>query len=494
MTKGSIKDMANLTTEEIIEATKGRLLSEDLKSSEYFRGVSINSRTISDGEIFFALRGQRFDGHNFLREALVKGDAAVVDAGTCELPAGKIIICVEDTIRALQDLAHFLRLKKAIPVVAITGSNGKTTTKEMIYAILSKRFKVMKNEGNLNNHIGLPLSLTRILPDDEIVVLELGMNAPGEIRRLCEISVPTHGVITNIGSAHIGPLGNLESIRNAKLEILKGLTVIVLNADDNFLMKGFESTRLQEEDFDARVITFSINNDSDVKAEDVVLTESGSNFRLKIRKIPPLPPLSKGGWGDFKNKEERSISITLNVYGLFNIYNALAASAVCLSLGMTLEEIKTALESYRAFPMRFEVIRQNNITLINDSYNANPSSMKEALKELGHMKGERRAVAILGDMLELGEFSEMAHTEIINAASEMGLNVFVAVGEMMSSSVQKWDKERGRQIKKELTIYTFKNTDEAVQNISEIVKQGNIVLIKGSREMGLERIIKGIRG
>lgn len=468
--------MANLTTEEIIKATKGRLLSEDLKSSEYFSGVSINSRTMSDGDVFFALRGQRFDGHDFLKEALLKGDGAVVDVKPQEMPERKVIICVEDTLRALQDLAHFLRMRKNIPVIAITGSNGKTTTKEMLYAILSKRFKVIKNEGNLNNHIGLPLSLTRIAPDDEAVVLELGMNASGEIRRLCEIAVPTYGVITNIGSAHIGNLGSLESIRSAKLEILKGLTAIVLNADDSFLMQGYESIRTQGS-FDARLITFSMHNDSDVKAEDVVINGNGSRFTLKLR---------DGG----------SISIALNVHGLFNVYNALAASAVCLSLGMSLEEIKTALESYKAFPMRFEVVRWNSITLINDSYNANPSSMKEALKELVHMKGEGRAVAVLGDMLELGEFSGKAHSDIIKMAADMGINIFVAVGEMMSLAAQKSREEINQKPGNNsgFTIYAFDNADEAGQNISGIIKQRDVVLIKGSRAMGMERIIERIRG
>src|SRR4030067_3688846 len=318
--------MVVLTTEEIIEATGGKLLHGDLNSPEHFRGVSINSRNISNGEIFFALKGQRFDGHDFLKEALLKGDGAVVDIEPQEVPEGKVIIYVEDTLRALQYLAHFLRLKQDIPVIAITGSNGKTTTKEMIHAILSKRFKVIKNEGNLNNHIGLPLSLTRIAPDDEVAVLELGMNASGEIRRLCEIAVPTHGVITNIGSAHIGNLGNLESIRSAKLEILKGLAVIVLNADDSFLMQGYESTRTQRS-FDGRLITFSVNSNSDVRADDVVVNGNGSRFTLKVKQIPPDPPLPKGGKGDFQS----NISITLNVHGLFNVYYALAASAVCLS-------------------------------------------------------------------------------------------------------------------------------------------------------------------
>ena len=266
--------MATLTTKEIIEATGGELFSQDSNS---FKGVSIDSRTISEGEIFFALRGQRFDGHDFLDEALLKGNGAVVDARhhslprTLSVPKGKVLVYVKDTLRALQDLAYFLRIKRDIPAVAITGSNGKTTTKEMTYEILSTRFKVLKNESNLNNHIGLPLSLTGLTPEDEVIVLELGMNAPGEIRRLCEIAVPSHAIITNIGSAHIGGLGSLDSIKSAKLEILQGLAVAVLNADDSFLMEGIE-------EFGGRIITFSVNNDSHVRAENVSATGNGSNL------------------------------------------------------------------------------------------------------------------------------------------------------------------------------------------------------------------------
>ena len=243
-----------LTTDDIIKATGGELLKENHGT---FSGVSIDSRTIGEGELFFAIRGERFDGHDFLNEALSKGGGAVVDSRYAAMPDNRVIIYVKDTLRALQDFAHFLRMKMDIPVIAITGSNGKTTTKEMLYSILSQRFKTLKNAGNLNNHIGLPLSLTRLEPDHEVVVLEMGMNAAGEIRRLCEIAVPTHGVVTNIGSAHLGMLGSHEAIRDAKLEILERVEVAVVNADDSFLMQGIS----EAEKFKGEIVTFSINNE-----------------------------------------------------------------------------------------------------------------------------------------------------------------------------------------------------------------------------------------
>lgn len=495
------KDMAILKTEEIIKATGGDLLSDNGGS---FAGVSIDSRTISEGEIFFALRGQKFDAHDFIGQAFLKGNGAVIDIKKnhliTEKPGvlkGKVIIHVKDTTRALQDLAHFLIARRNIPVIAVTGSNGKTTTKEMTYAILSKRFNVLKNEGNLNNLIGLPLTLTMLGPDDEVAVLELGMNAEGEIKRLCEIAVPSHGIITNIGLAHIGGLGGLDSVRDAKLEIMHGLKVAVLNADDRFLMEGCKAV-IAQGGFEGRIITFSIypvrkpgqgflsngiNNDSHVIAKDVHVTEKGSDFILA---------LSNGG----------STLVSLNIHGLFNVYNALAASAVSISLGITLEEIKTALEGYTAFPMRFEVIKAGGITLINDSYNANPSSMEECLKELVRMRGKGRTVAVLGDMFELGEFSEKSHKTIGRIISDMSINVFVAVGDMMRFAAEESRSEYARNGKNrnnrpednpEPAIYYFKTIDEARQKIPEIIKEGDVVLVKGSHNMGMEKIVEAIK-
>jgi UDP-N-acetylmuramoyl-tripeptide--D-alanyl-D-alanine ligase len=453
--------MTALTADEVVTATGGELLHE---GSRTFSGVSIDSRTILEGEIFFSLRGEKFDGHDFINMALLTGNGAVVESRPEVTYEDKSLIQVKDTVRALQNLAHFMRLKRNIPVVAITGSNGKTTTKEMTYSILSRRYKVLRNEGNLNNHIGLPLSLVRISPSDEVVVLEMGMNSPGEIRRLCEIAVPTHGVITNIGSAHIGRLGSREAVREAKLELLGGLATVILNGDDSFLMEGVR-------DFPGKKITFSIESDSQVMAKNICPTERGDRFTLVF-------------------SEGDSVPVTLNVHGKFNVYNSLAASAVCFSLGMNILDIKASLEEYISFPMRFEVIRCGKTTVINDSYNANPSSVREALNELVRMRGGGRLMAVLGDMSELGSFAEEAHRTVLRQAYELGIEVIVAVGEMMGGAA---GEAISSGISHSAVIHVFESVEALTENMKGILLDGDTVLVKGSRSMGMDRVIGGIR-
>lgn len=455
----SCEKMDMLTVEEIIEATGGDLLSGGPVA---FKGVSIDSRTISEGELFFAIRGDKFDGHRFIESALVRGSGVVVDRRPAELPQGRVVILVKDTLRSLQDLAHFLRKRMDVPVAAITGSNGKTTVKEMLYSILSTRFRTLKNEGNLNNHIGLPLSLMRLSNDDEAVVVEMGMNAPGEIRRLCEIAEPGLGVITNVGSAHVGRLGSYEAVRDAKLEIIEGLDAAVVNADDRSLMEGFARLKFQ-----GKVITFGIDSDADVTAENIRPTEKGSDFKLAFR-------------------GRDSVQVSLDVHGHFNVYNALAAAAAAFSLGMTAAEIKAALGSFAAFSMRFEILDKNGITVINDAYNANPSSMEEALKELVRMGSRGRTVAVLGDMREMGEFSGDAHREIGKMVSDMGIDIFVAVGGKMELAAEESVKTGS------VKVWKFSDADEAGKNIMDVLKSGDTVLIKGSRTMSMEKVIGGI--
>ena len=462
--------MTELTVEKIIKATGGELLTENSKT---FHGVSIDSRTIKDGDLFLAIRGEKFDGHDFLEDALTKGGGAVVDTKPGMLPQGKVLIYVGDTLRSLQDMAHYLREERDIPVVAVTGSNGKTTTKEMLYSILSRKYKTLKNEGNLNNHIGLPLSLMKLDLADEMIVLEMGMNASGEIRRLCEIAKPSHGVITNIGAAHLGMLGSYEAVRAAKLEIVEGLNVVVVNADDRFLVQGLNEIN----DFNGQIITFALkknnhdgsSHNADVTAVDLKPTGEGTDFVLECT--------GKG-----------TVRISLGVHGLFNIYNALAASAVSFSLGMEMEDIKAGLEDYTAFPMRFEVTEKNGITIINDSYNANLSSTKESLLELVRIGSGGRKVAVLGDMLELGKFTDDSHREIGRAIIDMGVDVFVAVGKKMGLAAGECINYRG--VNKFPDVYCFNDTDHAGREISGIVQQKDTVLIKGSRSMAMEKIIK----
>ena len=456
--------MQTITVDEIIEATGGKLLTEN---SRTFSGVSIDSRAISDGELFFAIEGEKFDGHDFLDSALEKCDGAVVHSSAESLPRGKVIIQVDDTLRSLQDLAHFLRMKRDVPVVAVTGSNGKTTTKEMIYEILSKRYKTLRTMGNFNNHIGLPLTLLKLEADEELIVLEMGMNASGEIRRLCEIAVPSHGVITNIGTAHMGRLGSREAVRDAKLEILEGLNVAVVNADDDFLVQGINSSK----NYQGQVVTFGIDNEAHVMARNVCPSEKGSDFILDI-------------------KDEESLSVSLNIHGHFNVYNALAAAAASSSLGIPAAEIQKSLEAYTGFPMRFEMIRKGGINIINDSYNANPSSMKESLRGLILVGALGRLVAVLGDMSELDEFSEEEYRNIGRVVSELGVDVFVAIGAKMGLAAKESMKVEGRRPVQE--VYSFTDVDSAEKEIMEILKEGDTVLVKGSRSMAMERIVGDI--
>jgi len=456
--------MATFTVDEIIEATGGELLSDNSKT---FSGVSIDSRSMSGGDLFVAIKGDTFDGHDFLASALEKGSGAVVHTRVEPLPDGKVLIYVNDTLRSLQDLAHFLRMKRDIPVVAVTGSNGKTTTKEMIYTILSQRYKTLKTVGNFNNHIGLPLSLLKLESDDEMIVLEMGMNAAGEIKRLCEIAVPSHGVITNIGLAHVGRLGSREAVRDAKLEILEGLSVAVVNADDDFLLEGINRAK----SFKGQIVTFAINNDAQVMASHICVTENGSDFMLEI-------------------KDVGRVQISLNIHGIFNVYNALAAAAVSYSFGITLNEIKKSLETCTGFPMRFEMIKKGGLTVINDSYNANPSSMKESIRELILLGSLGRLVAVLGDMSELEEFSEEEHRTIGKVISEMGVDVFVAVGDKMGLAAKESMNIIGKKAIQE--VYSFTDVESANEKIMDILKEGDTVLVKGSRSMAMERIAGSI--
>jgi UDP-N-acetylmuramoyl-tripeptide--D-alanyl-D-alanine ligase len=456
--------MVSLITEEVVRAIGGELITGSLKT---FSGVSIDSRTISDDELFFAIRGDKFDGHDFLDNALVKGSGAVVDSAPDNLPDGKAVIRVNDTLRSLQDLARFLRMRLDVPVVAITGSNGKTTTKEMIYTIMSTRFRTLKNEGNLNNHIGLPLSLMKLDQDDEAIVLEMGMNAQGEIRRLCEIAVPSHGVITNIGPAHVGRLGSYEAVRDAKLEILEGLSVAVANADDDFLIKGINMAK----EYSGQVTTFAINNDAHVTAKNINLTEKGSSFVLYVQ-------------------DKGAVPINLHLYGRFNIYNALAAASVCSTLGMKIDEIKSALESFSGSPMRFEISKIGGVTLINDAYNANPASVEESLKEAVRLGAGNRVAVVLGDMHELDDFSEIAHRGIGQVVFEIGVDVFLAVGDMMRLAAEECVKLRQHDNKPE--VFMFKDIRSAGEKIMDILETGDTVLVKGSRAMAMERIIGDI--
>jgi UDP-N-acetylmuramoyl-tripeptide--D-alanyl-D-alanine ligase len=448
----SEKDLRRgLKIEDILAATGGEIIS---LNSLLFTGVSIDSRTIKDGELFIALRGNKFNGHDFLQEALTKGDGAIVSHLPANLIERKTIILVEDTLRALQRLATYMRSRRNIPVIGITGSNGKTTTKELVASVLSSTYKVLKNTGNLNNHIGLPLTLTKIQDDDEVVVLEMGASGPGEIKDLCSIAMPDYGILTNLSPSHLEGFKDMDTLRKTKLEILEDIKVAIVNADDTFLMDGIQSSG-----FKGKILKYGINNMADVYATDIRLEKNGSTFVLHIG--------------------NDSVEVCSKISGKFNIYNLLASAAIGFIFNIKIENIKSALESFKGVPMRFEVKEDKGIQIISDVYNANPASMEEAIKELVRLK-KGRAIAVLGDMLELGSYEKEAHKRLVKWISELPVDILIAVGPVMSSVASEFKGE----------VYKSKDSLEAKKILKDICIEGDTVLIKGSRGMFMERVLE----
>ncbi|MEW6215343.1 MAG: UDP-N-acetylmuramoyl-tripeptide--D-alanyl-D-alanine ligase [Nitrospirota bacterium] len=443
--------MGTLKVEEIVKATGGQVICGN---SDAFTGVSIDSRTIKEGELFVALRGKRLDGHDFLHEALKIGGGALVNFPPTGPVKDRTIIYVKNALRALQDIARYMRLKRDIPVVGITGSNGKTTTKELTASILSTGYRVLKNTGNLNNHIGLPLSLTRISEADAIVVLEMGASTPGDIKELCEIAVPDYGVLTNISLAHLEGLKDIETIRKTKFELLDYIRLAVVNADDSFLMEGIHAYG-----FKGRLIRYGIKNYAEIHATDIRLYEKGSSFYLYTGK-------------------DKSIEVHPKIAGRFNIYNILAAVSVGHYFNIDLLDMKNVIDSFTGVPMRLELKELNGINIISDMYNANPASMEEAINELVRLK-KGRVIAVLGDMLELGSYEDEAHRRLGRWMSEFPIDIFIAVGPLMSFAASEFTG----------SVYKLKSAIEARELLRNICKEGDTVLIKGSRGMNMEKVL-----
>lgn len=441
--------------DDILNATGGKLIN---KVTDSFSGVSIDSRTIKEGELFFALRGERLDGHDFLKDALSKGSGAVVhklgsDNNNFE---NKTIILVSNTLLALQKLALYIRIMKNVPVIAVTGSNGKTTTKELIAAILSKKYKVLKNQGNLNNHIGLPLSLTGLEDEHNIVVLEMGASARGDIKELCRIAIPDCGVLTNIGTSHIEGFKDIETIRDTKLEILETVKSVIVNVDDRFLIEGIYISQ-----FKGVIIRYGIENSAEVRASDIKLFEKGSRFLLRL--------------GD-----KGTIKVRTKLAGRFNIYNILAASAVGYFFNVDIEDIKMAIEEFEGVPMRLRIVDKNGLKFMVDVYNANPASMEAVIYELARIKSGR-AIAVLGDMLELGDISVDAHRYLGRLLKDLKIEVLIGVGKFMEYAVKEFMGE----------AYLINSSEEAGELLRHIMKDGDTILVKGSRGMKMEKVLEG---
>ncbi len=459
--------MATVTLGEILSTTGGRVIHGNPDGA--FTGISIDSRTIREGELFIALRGQKFDGHDFLMDAMKKGRGAIVSNSAAARHAGeRTVVCVEDTLRALQAIARSMRMRGHLTVIGITGTNGKTTTKELVASILGVKHAVMKNAGNLNNQIGLPLSLTRRRENDEFAVLEMGASANGEIRELCSIALPDYGIITNIGPGHLEGFGSLDMVRQTKLELFDAVKMIALNADDRFLMEGVSQKTGKKM---PEVITFGMEKSADVYARNISLEERHSVFDLCVG--------------------EQCTRVAIHVGGRFNIDNALAAAALCHGLGVSPEEIKEGIESFKGVPMRLELKELFGARVISDAYNANPASMEEAIRELVRLRKDR-AMAVLGDMLELGTHAEEAHRRLGKWMAELPVDVFIAVGEMMAKAAEEFSAVRTEApsfLQESRIVLSVSDSSVAGKILSGICCDGDTILVKGSREMRMERAL-----
>jgi UDP-N-acetylmuramoyl-tripeptide--D-alanyl-D-alanine ligase len=436
-----------------------------------FHGISTDSRNITPGCLFIALRGETYDGHDFLATAIEEGAAGVLaqrDYVQGQLPRNKNIsvILVEDTLTALGDMAHAWRRKFAGPVIAVTGSSGKTTTKEMIAGIVGLTKNIAKTKGNFNNLIGVPLTLLSLHNHYDATILELGTNHRGEIERLTKIAEPDIGLITNIGPAHLEGLKSLDLVKKEKCDLFRNMTasgIAVINMDDEALKEMADVWRGEK-------ITFGLGKNYDVSAENIVEHgERGTGFTLRLR----------------SRREE----IDLSIAGEHNVYNALAAAASSLALGMTPSVIRQGLTAFKPISGRMEILPlKNGAFVINDTYNANPASVREALKTLNNLRGVHRSIVILGDMLELGDYSEQMHEGIGRLMADTGVSTAFLRGRL-SQATAAGAIDKGIPGK---SILFFETAQEVTAHLKSMLQRGDWILVKGSRMMKMEEIVREI--
>lgn len=455
----------SFTIAEIVSATGGDLIKGNYMDS--INGISTDTRTISTGEAFFALSGHNFDGHQFLEKALSKGASALIvkreKLSLVEDLEGVNVIAIESPLKALQDLANYNLNRYKPIIVGITGSTGKTTTKELVASVLSQKYGVLKTIGNFNNEIGLPLTLFNLNENHQIAVLEMGMSGLGEIKRLTQIAPPEIALITNIGVTHLEKLGSIEGIVQAKGELLEALTeqgTAILNGDDpqtvNFIPKVAGKVCLIAEK----------NEKADLLAANFKSAgESGIGFTICYN--------------------GRTFDFFVPIPGRHNVINALFAVAAGLHFGLDFEQIAQGLLEAKTEKMRLNFFENKaGIKFINDAYNASPSSMSASLELLSELQGERK-FAVLGDMLELGLLAESAHRELGREVVEKKIDYLFTLGRL-GKLIADEALKLGADFRK---VYSFSTTEELAVELSQHLSRGDLVLVKGSRGMGMENII-----
>jgi UDP-N-acetylmuramoyl-tripeptide--D-alanyl-D-alanine ligase len=451
----------NLTVEQVAKITAGEPAAAP--SSLVLTGVSIDSRSIARGELFIAIPGVRFDGHDFLGEAFRRGAAAALVSRTAPTPVGLPLVRVDDTVIALHDLARHVRGTTTAPVVGITGSTGKTTTKEFAAALLADRGPILKSAGNLNNQYGVPLTLLRLRTEHVAAVVEMGMSAPGELRVLTRTTRPDAAVITNVAPVHLEHFESLEAIARAKAEILEGLRDggwIVLNHDDPLVRRIGES-------FSGEIVWFGSDRTCDVCVQPREETSNGIAFTLALA--------------------GKEAEISLGLTGRHMMMNFAAAAAVAHRLDVPLDAIARASSSLEPAPHRGErVMLNDDVLLVDDSYNSNPAAVVAAVESLPR-EGGRRRVAFLGEMLELGPRSLELHVETGERIAA-SVDVLAAVGALARGFIE-GARRAGR---RDDRLRFFEDAGEAAREASEIVHAGDMVIVKGSRGVRMERIVEAL--
>ena len=439
---------------EIVEATQGILVSGNKDDEINF--FSQDSRQMKNGGMYIPLKGERFDGHNFIESAFQTGAQAIISEKDVKYE-DKIVIKVKDTYQALKDMASYLRNHRPVKVVGVTGSVGKTSTRDMVYSVVKQKYKTLKTEGNYNNEIGLPLTILRY-HDEEILVLEMGMNHLQEMSRLSMIARPDIACITNVGTAHIGELGSRENILKAKLEITDGMkegSTLIIN-QDNDMLQTVELPHLN-------VVRVGKGKEASIQASHIVLEETKSSFEV-----------------EYQGKQE---IIEVPVQGEHNISNALIAIAVGIALNISLEDIKKGIQEFKLTKNRMDILEKNHKTIIDGTYNASVDSMKSSIDVLTNYK--KRKVAILADMLELGDYSQQLHEEVGNYVATKEIDVLICIGKEAKYMYQK-AKEKMK------NVYYFTSNQEVIEQLDQFLKNDDVVLVKGSHSMNLKEIVEKI--
>jgi UDP-N-acetylmuramoyl-tripeptide--D-alanyl-D-alanine ligase len=438
---------------QIAEIVNGKLISNNnVELDCVINGIKTDSRFNLNGCLFVPITGENFNGHDFIKQAIENG--AVCSLSEYELNLEIPTIIVKSTLNALKKLAEYYRSLFDIQMIAITGSIGKTTTKDLIYSILSQKYKVLKTEGNFNNEIGLPLTIFNLNDEHEYAVIEMGMNHFGEIHNLSYIAKPNIAVITNIGISHLEHLGSREGIKKAKFEIfdfMKKNGQIVLNGDDDLLNNSNkENTNY-----------FGIENNNDIFATNIIINELDSvEFTI--------------------NYMDESFDVKINTPGKHMVVNVLCAALVGFLADLTKEQIKKGISDFKPSKMRMNVITTNKYTIINDVYNSSPDSVKAAIDALSYCS--TRKIAILGDMLELGAASKKIHEEIGEYVSTKNIDIVICIGEFSKFTFDVF-------IKNGVKAFYFKNQDEVINSLENILSLNDTILVKASRGLGLEKTV-----